>query len=234
MIWVNFKIYKETFGEGALKLAEICQKVSQKTKVKIVPVVSPFDLREIKEKIGGEVWLQHVDPLFEGKKTGWISPFQAIAAGADGTLLNHSERRLPPGQISQTLAYLKKEKWQEDGEKTGVSSKGFKTMVCFSTKGQAKSWVGKLSPPPDFFAYEPKELIGGDISVSEAKPEMIKRIGEILKGKELIVGAGVHSKKDVDSALKLGAKGILVSSDIVIAKNPEKELIELAEAFGKK
>jgi len=238
MIWVNFKIQKETFGEGALRLSETCRKVSLKTKVKVVPVVSPFDLRLIKEKVGGEVWIQHIDPFMEGPKTGWLSPAQAIAAGADGSLINHSEHKIPFGQVRQILAFLKRDEWIKKWGKLFSSMENgklkidkFSTMVCFRTKGQAGKWVKKLNPKPEYVAYEPTELIGSDTSVSEAKPEAIKRIVKLLSDHDVVVGAGVRERKDVEVALRLGAKGILVSSDVVKAKNPEKELLDLARPF---
>ena len=55
MILVNFKLYKESFGDGALKLAEICQRVSKKSGVKIIPVVTALDAALIKEKLGMEI-----------------------------------------------------------------------------------------------------------------------------------------------------------------------------------
>ncbi len=234
MLWINLKTYKESFGEGAVKLAGVCEKVASKTGVKIIPVVSAFDLVRIKEVYSGEVWLQHLDFYFEGKHTGWLSPLQAIALGANGTLLNHSEHKLTPNQIRQTLAYLKRKKWVKHWEKeAGIDTKGFKTMVCFGSKGQAKAWVGRFDPQPDYVAYESKELIGGKISVVESKPAMIKNIVGLLPDQKVIVGAGIHKGADVQKALELGAAGVLVSSDVVKAKDPEKELMELALAFKK-
>jgi len=215
MIWVNFKIYRQTFGDGALKLAEICQRLTRQTGVKIIPVVSPFDLWRIKKEVGGEVWLQHLDHFSAGAKTGWLSGEQAIAAGADGTLLNHSEHKLPPGRIRQILKLLKKTQPQ------------FKVMVCFRSKGQIKGWLKKLRPLPDFVAYEPPELIGGTISVSQAQPGVIKSIVDLLPNYDVIVGAGIHSREDVCRAQKLGAKGVLVSSAVVKAENPQQKLKEL-------
>ncbi len=211
MIWVNFKIYRETFGEGACRLAEICRKVSQKTKINIIPVVSPLDLYRIKKEIGGKVWLQHVDCFLEGQRTGWVSPLQASKLGADGVLLNHSEHRLPPGKIRQILKNVGK----------------METMVCFKSQGQATKWVKKLRPKPDFIAYEPPELIGGEVSVSQVQPQVIKRIVDLLPDYQIIVGAGIKKGTDVKRALKLGAKGVLVSSAVVKAKDPERILNDL-------
>ncbi|MFH1602107.1 MAG: triose-phosphate isomerase [Candidatus Shapirobacteria bacterium] len=238
MIWVNYKIYKETFGKKALDLAKICDRVSKETKIKIIPVVSAFDLTRVKKVYSGEVWVQHVDCYFEGRYTGWISPLQAIALEASGSLLNHSEHKLPAGKIRQTLAHIKKEKWVNQWAKEIRDSAvkevaNFKIMICFGSSGQAEGWLKKLHPSPDYVAYEPAELIGGKVSVSQGKPEMIKNIVELISPLKLIVGAGIHKKEDVQKALELGAKGILISSDVITAKDPYKELKELALAFKK-
>jgi triosephosphate isomerase len=235
MIWVNFKLYKETFNDGVLRLAEVCFAVAEATKVKIIPVVSPLDLWRVKEKFQKEVWLQHADPFFEGARTGWISPLQSMVLGADGTLLNHSEHKISPGKIRQILSYLKKDKWVERWQSEVPLVKrriqNFKTMVCFSTKGQAKRWVKRLKLLSDFVAYEPPELIGGEVSVSQAQPEVIKRIVDLLPEQKIVVGAGIKTDEDVREALRLGARGILVSSSVVKASNPKKKLKELASAF---
>jgi len=216
MILVNFKLYKEIFGDGAIKLAEICQKVAKKTGVKIIPVVTALDAVRIKEKLGiDEVYLQSVDEVVDGAKTGFISPFQADKLEIKGTLINHSEHRVKPGSIKKML-----KNWP----------KNFKSVVCISTLGQAEGWAKNIKP--DIIAYEPKELIGSkDKSVATEKPEMIKKIVEKYPKIPVLVGAGIHSKEDVKVSLKLGARGILISSFIVKSKDPEKELLEIASAF---
>jgi len=215
MILVNFKLYKETFGDGALKLAEICKKVSKKTGVKIIPVVSALDAVRIKEKLEMEVYLQAVDEFDEGAKTGCISPVQAQSLKIDGSILNHSEYRIKLGTVKKIL-----KKWP----------KNFKSVICISSLGQAEGWAKSIKP--DMIAYEPKELIGSkDRSVATEKPEIIKKIVKKYPKIPILVGAGIHSKKDVEVSLKLGAKGVLISSFIIKAKDPEKELTEIASAF---
>ncbi len=240
MIFVNFKIYRQTFGEGAVKLAKICREVAEKSGVNIIPVVSSLDLYRVKNKVGGDVYLQGGDIFFEGAHTGAVSFLQAIVLGADGMLLNHSEKKLSPGTVSQILVRLKKDIWVkklvgEYSEFKDLEEKinKFKIIVCIRTKGQAEKWAKKLKPRPDLFAYEPPELIGGKLSVSSTKPEAIKKIVKLLSGTGVIVGAGVKTKTDVKKSLELGAKGVLVSSDVVKASDPKKELAELAEAFSK-
>ena len=235
MIWVNFKLYKETFGDGVLRLAEACFKVAEKTKVEIIPVVSPFDLWRVKKRFQKKVWVQHVDLFFEGAKTGWVSPLQAIILGADGTLLNHSEHKISPGKVKQILSYLKKDKWRKHWEQEVPILKRkiekFRTMVCFATQGQAKRWVKRLGSFSEFVAYEPPELIGGEVSVSQARPEVVRKVVELLPKQRVVIGAGIRSGDDVKKALKLGAKGVLVSSGVVKADNPQEKLEELAMFF---
>ena len=83
---------------------------------------------------------------------------------------------------------------------------------------------------PDYIAVEPPELIGGTISVSSTRPELIRSAVKKIPC-SVLVGAGIKSGGDVRAALALGAKGILVASGVVKAPDPEKALRELAEAF---
>ena len=212
MIFVNFKTYKEGTGEEAVKLAKICQEVSEKSGVEIIPVVQVVDLYRISKEVKIPLWVQHIDWFPQGQFTGWINLEAVIEDGASGTLLNHSEHQIPPGTIKQVI----KRRQQ------------FKIMVCARTLGQAER-LAKLEP--DFLSYEPPELIGSqEKSVASEKPETIKKIVE-MTGIPVIVGAGVHSQEDVKISLKMGAKGILVATDVVLAKEPKKELEDLAEGF---
>jgi indole-3-glycerol phosphate synthase len=47
----------------------------------------------------------------------------------------------------------------------------------------------------------------------------------------LVVGAGIHSREDVKTALGFGVSGFAVASDVLKAKNPKKELVDLAEGY---
>jgi triosephosphate isomerase len=84
---------------------------------------------------------------------------------------------------------------------------------------------------PTYLAYEPPALIGGTISVSTAKPAIIKKIVMRINFLPILVGAGIRQKSDVVKALKLGAKGVLVSAVVMTAVDPVKVLSDLAEGF---
>lgn len=216
MILINFKIYQETFGNNAVKLAKICKEVMEETKIEIIPVVSTLDAYRISSELKMKVYLQSVDEYFEGARTGYVSPIQAKELKIQGSLLNHSEHKIKSGTIKYILKH-----WPAN----------FDAVVCIQTLGQTERWAKNIKPT--MIAYEPSYLIGSkDKSVSTEKPEVIKKMVEKFRGIPVLVGAGIKTSEDVKIALELGAKGILVSSAIIKSNNPKKDLLELARVFG--
>lgn len=216
MILLNFKIYKETFGNKAIELAKICKEVMEETKTEIIPIVSALDAYRITKETKIGVYIQNVDDFFEGARTGFISPIQAKEMGIRGTLLNHSEHKKAPGTIKKIIS-----NWP----------KNFDLVICIQTLGQTERWAKNIKPT--MIAYEPSYLIGSkDKSVSTEKPEVIKSMVERFKGVPVLAGAGVKDENDIKTALKMGAKGILLSSAIVKSENPKKDLLKLAKAFS--
>ena len=195
-------------------MAKICQKVGVESGVEVIPIVSAFELYRIKQEVEGKMFIQGGERWIEGAHSGAISMAQAWENGASGVILNNSERRLPPGEIRNILPLV---------------PASMTRAVCLGTEGQMEKWGKRLKL--DWLIYEPKELIGNrEKSVASEKPEIIARMVKAT-GAPLLVGAGVHSRADVEISLKLGARGVLVSSDVVLAADPEKELRELAEGF---
>lgn len=216
MILLNNKLYSQTFGNQALAIALMAKRVMAKTGIPIIPVVSALDALNIKEKVGIDVYLQHVDPYLEGPHTGYISPLHAKSLGIKGSLINHSEHRLSPGTLKQMFKY-----WPTD----------FDSVLCLHSFGQLEKWASKL--PATFFAYEPKEFIGNtQLSVASERPQQIKNFSQFLQPHPLLIGAGIRRPEDVTTGLKLGAKGVLIASGVIKSADPEKELMALATAFS--
>lgn len=214
MIFINFKTYEQGTGQTALKLAKVCQAVAKKTSIEIIPLVQAVDIFRLAQK-GLEVWAQHLDDINFGPNTGQVLPQAVLAAGAKGTILNHSENKLPTQVIGSIVTRCQRLK--------------LKTLVCAESVEEGKEIAAFK---PDYLAYEPPEFIGSrTTSVSTAKPEVIRNFVKKIKTVPILVGAGVHSQEDVKMAIKLGAVGVLVATDIVLAKNPKKELADLAKGF---
>lgn len=217
MILINFKTYREATGEAALELARVCQEVSLNNKVEIIPVVQAADLNLL-SKAGIKAWVQGLDDVGFGPHTGKILPQAVIAAGARGVILNHSENKIVPEVIISLVSRLRK-----------IDS-SFQILICCESLNEAQNFI---SCAPDMIAYEPPELIGGDVSVSHAKPEIITDFVNYFKTIPVLVGAGIHNSQDVIKALSLGAKGILVSSGVVLSPNPKEILQDLVSVFKK-
>ncbi|MCK4589426.1 MAG: triose-phosphate isomerase [Nanoarchaeota archaeon] len=209
LVIVNFKTYKQSIGSQGLKLAKICEQVAKKFGARVVICPQTADLALFAKKVRIPVYAQHSDAIEPGRNTGFLSPAEAKAERVKGTLINHSEHPLSLREIKKLLKLCRKYK--------------LISIVCVPNLGVLKK-VRDLRP--NYIAYEPPALIGGKISVSEAKPDVIKKAVEMTKV-NILVGAGVNSHKDLKTAVRLGAKGVLVASGIVKARNPKKELIEL-------
>lgn len=209
IIIINFKTYQQSIGQKGLKLAKICEQTAKKYKFNIIICPQEPDLSLFSKKLKIPVYAQHLDPFEPGKHTGSTTPAEAKAEGIKGTLINHSEHPLKIKDIRALIKLCKKYK--------------LKSVVCVPNL-KVLNQIKKFKP--DYIAYEPPKLIGGKTSVAEAKPEIIKQAVKATPVK-ILVGAGIHSHSDLKTALKLGAKGVLVASDIVKAKNPKKELKEL-------
>jgi triosephosphate isomerase len=216
MIFVNFKTYEQGTGEKAIALARVCEEVKKKVGVEIVLVVQAVDIFRLTKAVGLPVWAQHVDGIEFGANTGQVLTEAVLGAGAKGAILNHSENKVPTEVVGEAVERLK--------------SLGMKALICSESIEEAEEMA---KAGPDFLAYEPLEFIGSrEISVAKARPEVILNFVGKFPDLAVIVGAGVHCREDVEVSLKLGAKGILVATDVVLAKDAGKELTELARGFG--
>lgn len=218
MIFVNFKTYEQGTGANALSLILIMEEVAHATQVKIIPVLQATDIKEAATASTLEIWVQKIDPVSYGASTGAVLAEAVVEDGAVGTFLNHSEARL------SGIDELKVVKQRAD-------QVGLKTLI-FAADIQELTEV--LALKPTFVAYEPPELIGSkDASVANSYPEVIGKAVEAARGERipLIVGAGIHSTKDVKKSIELGVVGVAVSSFVVTSQDPKRSLLELTEGF---
>lgn len=216
---INFKTYPQGTGATAVDLAKIAEKVAKESGKEIIISVDAVDLKEVANAVSIPVFAQHVDYAEFGSHTGSIIPEVVKEAGAVGTLINHSEKRIP----------------REDIEKIVKRAKdvGLGICICAQTPDECAD-LANLKP--NFVAYEPPELIGGEVSVSTAKPEVIKEAVDKVKANnpevKVLTGAGVKDVNDVKVAESLGSEGVLAASHIVKSENPEEVIKELLEGFN--
>jgi len=218
LILINFKSYAESTGKNGLKLSKICQDFSKKYKINIAVAPTFADLYPIAKKVNIEVFSQHIDPVDAGQFTGHTTCFSVKEAGAVGTLINHSEKKLT---------------FEDIGKCVGLTKNYGLISVCFASTPEEALRIADFNP--DFIAIEPPELIASGMSVSTARPEVVTQSVSLIKKSnpkiKLLCGAGITTGKDVKKAIGLGTAGVVVSSGVVKANNPRKVLAEFAESI---
>jgi triosephosphate isomerase len=220
LIVLNFKTYRESTGDEALRLAKICEDISREYSVEMVVVPQAADIYAISHAVKIPVYAQHVDGVGYGGFTGHITAASLKANGARGSLINHSERRLKLAEIESSI--------------TTCRSFGLKTIVCTNNVATTRA---AASLEPDYVAVEPPELIGSGIPVSKANPDVIRdsvnAVLSIAPNVGVLCGAGITHGEDLDAALQLGSEGVLLASGIIKAKDQRKALEDLVTGAKK-
>lgn len=224
IIIVNFKLYEQATGNedsdamvrlsSAVALAKCHEKVAKETGANIAVAVNAIDLAEVCQNVDIPVFAQHIDPVTYGSYTGHVLPVAVKDVGAAGTLLNHAECQIDDETLKASIESAKEA--------------GLYVVACANDEEAAERIIGY---GPDLVAVEPPELIGGDVSVSKANPDVIKNsVAKLGKGK-VLVGAGVKTGEDVRIALELGASGVLLASGVTTAESPVDVLRDLVSGL---
>ncbi len=215
LILVNFKNFLECSGALSFQLAKKLQKSADDTGLQIAISVQSFLLSEMVKYTDLKIMSQHLDAKSEGSTTGSLIPEVLNSVGGWGSLLNHSEKRIPLEDVEKIV--------------NRMNELGLVSIVCVENVEE----VGIVSKfKPNFIAIEPPELIGGDISVSTAKPELITESVLAAGEVSVLVGAGIKNGDDLKIALALGAKGVLVASGVCKAKDPYEVMLDFAKAIN--
>ena len=212
LVVVNFKTYETAHGIAAEELARAMASIE--TDARMIAVVSAFDLSAVVDAAPKlEVWTQHLDPIGFGSNTGWLHPETAISRGASGTIINHAEHKVSLEHVAMILDSV-----PED----------FTVCACAADIEEARALTALQ---PNYVAVEPPELIGGDISVTTADPEIVvstaAAISEINENVGILCGAGVKNGEDVAMAIQLGTSGVLLASGVTKVADPVSALADL-------
>ncbi|MEA2035253.1 MAG: triose-phosphate isomerase [Euryarchaeota archaeon] len=214
LIIINFKTYNEGFGNSAHHIAHSAEIVGQESGVTIGVAPNYMELHPISMHYAIPVYAQHVDGIEPGANTGHILPEAVKLAGANGTLINHSERRLTLTDVGASVNAAKRANLQ--------------TIVCTNNTATSAAAAVFL---PDYVAIEPPELIGTGVSVSKADPGIIESsvaaVKKINPDVKVLAGAGINSGECVKTAVDLGTDGVLLASGVVKAGDPVEVLRDL-------
>lgn len=212
---VNFKTYEAASGDSARELAYDCEKVAAQEDEAVAVAVQDTDIDRISDRVEIPVLAQHADPEDYGSNTGSDIVETLAYNGANGIIINHSEDQVPLDTIRRVIEKC------DDHDLISV--------VCVDDPNLAETVA---DDGPDFIAYEPPELIGGDTSVSSAKPEVLEEVVDRVGRKSTVLtGAGVKTTADVEKSLELGSQGVLVASGVVKADDPREAAKGLVDGF---
>jgi triosephosphate isomerase len=216
LIVLNFKTYAQSMGEKAVLMARYCEEVSQESGIEIIACPQTPDIFRVAMAVKMPLFAQHIDGAEAGGFTGHINADCVRLAGAVGTLINHSERRILLSEIDSVILSAKKA--------------GLRTIVCTNNIAVTSA---AAALDPDFVAIEPPELIGSGIPVSKANPDIVsgsvsavKRINPKVR---VLCGAGISTGDDVAAAVELGTDGVLLASGVIKAKDPKAALFDLVK-----
>ena len=210
-IFINFKHYENAVGYSVEKLLDDFGSVGNQNT--LYYCLSPFDLRLQQKFPDLKIFGQHVDSNGYGAYTGSVSIDSMKDMGIKGSLLNHSEKRLSQEIIEKTVKKAK--------------DLNFKIILCVESINEVKKYSVL---EPEYIAYEPPELIGGNISVSSSKPDIIEKSAKICDGKtRLLVGAGIKSREDIKISTNLGSAGVLIASGVIRNAKPINMLLSLMD-----
>lgn len=218
LLLLNLKSYPGALGVGAERIGGLLESAGRAAGVAVALAPATCDIRYLATKLSIPVLAQHVDALDAGARTGFTVPEAVLAADGRGSLVNHSEHPIEPSAVVRTVDRLR--------------SIDLTAVVCARSVAVAAR-LARCRPP--YLAVEPPELIGGQRSVANARPEVISgtvaAVRNVSPVTRVLCGAGVHDRNDVARALELGSEGILVASAVATSDDPRAAIEELLAGF---
>jgi triosephosphate isomerase (TIM) len=206
------------YGSELLRLAQFADKLCDKYQVQIIFTPQYVDIPLLaRETHNIFVFAQHMDAIEIGRGIGSVLPEAVKAAGADGVLLNHAEKKLTRQVLGKTIARA---------DEIGLAS-----MVCADTLEEAVA-IARLGP--NIIIAEPPELIGvgkRDQEHQQAIQEINVAICEVNPDIKVLHGAGISNGQDVFNIIMAGAYASGSTSGIFKSNDPFKTLEEMIKSL---
>lgn len=193
------------FGDQVLDLAKVADAAAKKYDIDVIFIAPYTEIRRVAENTTNLVILApYMDTLRPGRGMADVLPEALKAAGAQGVVMNHSERPMALSAIRKTI---------DRANELDMLSFG-----CADSIAEVKA-IAQLHP--DIINPEPNELIGsGSISDISYVHESIKVIKDIYPDILVEQAAGVSSGKQVYDLIFAGAEGTGAASGIIFADDP--------------
>lgn len=195
------------YGQSVLDLARRADALSKEYGVQIIItpqyVDIPLLVHEMERVL---IFAQHMDSLPVGRGIGSVLPEAVKAAGAQGVLLNHSEKRLSEDELQRTM---------HRADEVGLA-----TMVCADNLEDA---VRIAALEPNIIIAESPQLIGvGKRGENDRHviAEINRAVWQVNPNIRVLHGAGISCGRDVYDIIVAGAQGTGSTSGIIKARDP--------------
>lgn len=205
------------YGQDVIDYAVEVDKSSRRYDVDAI-FISPYtDIREIRRLCPSLIILApYMDTLRPGRGIADVLPEAIKAAGADGVMLNHSERPMGLAQISRTI--------------DRANELDLLTFACADTVPEAMA-VAQLGP--DILNPEPTELIGsGEASPIEYVRTVVDAVASVDPGILVEQAAGITTAQQIYDFILAGSAGAGSASGILTSENPYQLMDEMVSAVA--
>ena len=192
------------YGDAVLEYARCADAAAKEYDIDVLFVAPYTEIRRVRKNTDRLILLApYMDILRPGRGMADVLPEALKAAGAQGVVINHSERPLSLTAIRQTIER--------------ANELDLITFVCADTIQEAEA-LAHLHP--DILNPEPTELIGsGQVSDMNYVREVVRAVKAIDPGIFVEQAAGITTALQVYDFIMAGseaagsASGILKSSD---------------------
>ena len=192
------------FGDAVLEYAKAADAAAKEHDVDVLFVAPYTDIRRVRENTDRLIVLApHMDAIKPGRGIADVLPEALKAAGAQGVVLNHSEKPVTLNILRKTIDRAKE--------------LDLLTFVCADTVAEAQA-IAQLHP--DVLNPEPTELIGsGTVTDMRYVKEVIRAVKSINPSILVEQAAGITTAQQVYEFIMAGseaagsASGILTSAD---------------------
>lgn len=198
------------YGDAVLEYAKCADTAAKEYDIDVLFVAPYTEIRRVREATDRLIILApYMDVLRPGRGMADVLPEALKAAGAQGVVINHSERPMSLTTIRKTIER--------------ANELDLITFVCADTISEAEALAHFH---PDILNPEPTELIGsGKVSDMDYVKEVVRAVKAIDPGILVEQAAGITTAQQVYDFIMAGseaagsASGILKSSDPFLLLN---------------
>ncbi|NQS90768.1 MAG: triose-phosphate isomerase [Chloroflexi bacterium] len=206
------------YGDAVLEYARAADTASKEHDVDVLFVAPYTELRRVRENTDRLIVLApYMDALQPGRGIADVLPEALKAAGAQGVVLNHSERPMTLNAIRKTI--------------DRANELDLLTFICADSIVEAQALA---LFHPDILNPEPTELIGsGNVSDMGYVREVIRAVKSIDRSILVEQAAGITTSQQVYDFIMVGSEAVGSASGILTSADPYALLNEMIRSVSR-